>query len=43
LARLGVAGARPLAGGFDEWLRRGLPLDPGEVAPEVGAGSSVLG
>ncbi|HJZ85754.1 MAG TPA: hypothetical protein VKN99_11320 [Polyangia bacterium] len=28
LKRLGLARVRPLAGGFDEWLRLGLPVVP---------------
>jgi len=38
LVRLGVERVRPLRGGYDEWKRRGFPLDavpPGSLIETV--------
>jgi hypothetical protein len=38
LAKLGVTRVRPLLGGFPEWRKRGLPVEPLAVvarAPEI--------
>jgi rhodanese-related sulfurtransferase len=39
LRGLGVTRVRPLAGGFEGWAARGLPLEPWPGAPG-GAGAS---
>lgn len=36
LRRRGLARVRPLAGGFDAWMRRGYPVETRGRAPQSG-------